>query len=75
MMRHATGGGRITLAWAHYLRRHNEDAVTALREARQHAPEQLLFTRRVGDMLTGMLKRDRRNRRDPRELAAFAGAP
>lgn len=63
----------ITVAWAQYLRRRDDDAVSALREAKEHAPEQLLFTRRVGDMLTGMLKRDRRNRPELRSLAAFAG--
>lgn len=63
----------ITVAWAHYLRRRDDLAVEALREAKAHAPEQLLFTRRVGDMLAGMLRRDRRNRRELRSLAVFAG--
>ena len=63
----------ITVAWAHYLRRQDDDAVAALGEAREHAPEQLLFTGRVCDMLTTMLRRDRRNRRELRSLATFAG--
>jgi transcriptional regulator with XRE-family HTH domain len=63
----------ITLAWAHYLRRHDDDALIALGQARRYAPEQLLFTRRVIDMLTGMLHRDRRRRRDLRALAGFVG--
>lgn len=63
----------VTVAWAHYLRRHDVEALAALIEAKQHAPEQLLFTRRVTDMLTGMLRRDRLGRRDLRSLAAFVG--
>ncbi|GAB6898615.1 helix-turn-helix domain-containing protein [Kineosporia succinea] len=64
----------ITVAWAQYLRRKDDLAIEALTEARVHAPEQLLFTRKVNDMLAGMLKRDRRNRRQLRALADFAGA-
>jgi hypothetical protein len=63
----------ITVAWAHYLRRQDDEAVAALRQAREHAPEQLLFTGRVCDMLTAMLRRDRRHRQELRSLAAFAG--
>jgi hypothetical protein len=63
----------ITVAWVRYLRRRDDEAVQALSEARAHAPEQLLFTRRVSDMLGGMLRRDRRRRRELLSLARFAG--
>ncbi|MGH3801106.1 MAG: hypothetical protein ACRDTD_13390, partial [Pseudonocardiaceae bacterium] len=63
----------ITVAWSHYLRRHDDDALTALATARTTAPEQLMFTHRVHDMLRQMLRRDRRGRRDLRELAEFVG--
>jgi hypothetical protein len=58
----------ITVAWSHYLRRH-DDALTALTAARSAAPEQLMCTHRVHDML----RRDRRNRRRRRDLADFVG--
>lgn len=63
----------ITVAWSHYLRRHDDDALGALSAARAAAPEQLMFTYRVHDMLRQMLRRDRRRRRGLRELAEFAG--
>ncbi|MGH3428160.1 MAG: hypothetical protein ACRDQZ_11445, partial [Mycobacteriales bacterium] len=63
----------ITVAWSHYLRRHDDDALSALTAARAVAPEQLMFTHRVHDMLRQMLRRDRRGRRGLRELAEFVG--
>jgi transcriptional regulator with XRE-family HTH domain len=64
----------ITLAWAHYLRRHDREALDALRAARSSAPEQLLFTGRVHAMLRGMLRRERRSiKADLREMADFVG--
>lgn len=63
----------ITVAWSHYLRRQDEAAIEALLEARRSAPEQLLFTNRVHAMTRKMLHRDRRGRRDLRELAGFVG--
>jgi transcriptional regulator with XRE-family HTH domain len=63
----------ITVAWSHYLRRHDDDALSALTAARAAAPEQLMFTHRVHDMLRQMLRRDRRRRRGLRELAEFVG--
>jgi transcriptional regulator with XRE-family HTH domain len=60
----------ITVAWSHYLRRHDDDALSALTAARTAAPEQLMFTYRVHDMLRQMLRRDRRGLR---ELAEFVG--
>ncbi|MGH3865093.1 MAG: helix-turn-helix domain-containing protein [Pseudonocardiaceae bacterium] len=63
----------ITVAWSHYLRRHDDDALSALSAARAVAPEQLMFTHRVHDMLRQMLRRDRRRRRGLRELAEFVG--
>ena len=65
----------ITVAWSHYLRRHDDDALAALAAARDTAPEQLMFTRRVHDMVHQMLRRDRRGRPTLRELAKFIGAP
>ncbi|MGH3829413.1 MAG: helix-turn-helix domain-containing protein [Pseudonocardiaceae bacterium] len=61
----------ITVAWSHYLRRHDDDALSALTAARAVAPEQFLFTHRVHDMLRQMLRRDRRGRRELRTLAKF----
>ena len=64
----------ITLAWAHYLRRRDREALDALQSARAAAPEQLLFTRRVHSMLRGMLRRGRRSSsREIRDLADFVG--
>ncbi len=63
----------ITVAWLHYLRRHDNDALSALATARTAAPEQLMFTHRVHDMLRQMLRRDRRGGRGLRELATFVG--
>ena len=63
----------ITVGWSHYLRRHDDDALAALAAARVAAPEQLMFTRRVHDMVVQMLRRDRRGRRELRELADFIG--
>ncbi|MGH3934219.1 MAG: hypothetical protein ACRDS1_04455, partial [Pseudonocardiaceae bacterium] len=63
----------ITVAWSHYLRRHDDDALTALTAARAAAPEQLMFTHRVHDMLRQMLRRDRHRRHGLRELAEFVG--
>jgi transcriptional regulator with XRE-family HTH domain len=64
----------ITVAWARYLRRHDREALDALREARASAPEQLIFTHRVHSMLRGMLRRERRSvKSDLRELADFVG--
>ena len=65
----------ITVAWSHYLRRQDDDALTALSAARAAAPEQLMFTYRVHDMVSQMLRRDRRGRRGLRELAEFIGVP
>ncbi|MGH3929839.1 MAG: XRE family transcriptional regulator, partial [Pseudonocardiaceae bacterium] len=64
----------ITVAWSHYLRRHDDEALAALSTARTAAPEQLMCTHRVHDMLRQMLRRDRRHRRGLRELAEFVGA-
>ncbi|MEO7194080.1 MAG: hypothetical protein ABIZ05_04540, partial [Pseudonocardiaceae bacterium] len=61
----------ITVAWSHYLRRHDDHALNALTAARAVAPEQLLFTHRVHDMLRQMVRRDRRGRRELRTLAKF----
>ncbi|WP_158853845.1 helix-turn-helix domain-containing protein [Saccharothrix deserti] len=64
----------ITVAWAHYLRRRDREALDALNLARMAAPEQLLFTGRVHSMLRGMLKRERRSvKGDLRRLADFVG--
>lgn len=64
----------IALAWAHYLRRHDREALDSLTAARASAPEQLIFTRRVHSMLLGMLRRERRSiRHDLREMADFVG--
>ncbi len=63
----------ITVGWAHYLRRHDDEALAALHAARAAAPEQLLFTKRVHSMLGQMLRRDRRGRRDLRAMAGFVG--
>jgi hypothetical protein len=63
----------ITVAWSHYLRRHDDDALSALTAAGAAAPEQLMFTHRVHDMPRQMLRRDRRGRRGLRELAEFVG--
>jgi transcriptional regulator with XRE-family HTH domain len=64
----------ITLAWAHYLRRKDREALDALGLARRASPEQLLFTGRVHSMLRGMLKRERRSvKGDLRDLADFVG--
>lgn len=65
----------ITVAWAHYLKRQDREALDALAEARAAAPEQLLFTRKVHVMLAGMLKRERRSiKSDLRAMADFVGA-
>ncbi|MCA1674739.1 MAG: hypothetical protein LC799_21950 [Actinobacteria bacterium] len=63
----------ITVAWSHYLRRQDDDAIAALAAARTAAPEQLLCTHRVHDMLRQMVRRDRCSRRGLRELAGFVG--
>ncbi|MFT7836099.1 helix-turn-helix transcriptional regulator [Saccharothrix sp. BKS2] len=64
----------ITVAWAHYLRRQDREALDALDLARTSAPEQLLFTGRVHSMLRGMLRRERRSvKGDLRRLADFVG--
>jgi transcriptional regulator with XRE-family HTH domain len=64
----------ITVAWAHYLRRHDREALDALRAARASAPEQLMFTHRVHGMLRGMLRRERRSvKADLRAMADFVG--
>lgn len=63
----------ITVAWSRYLRRHDDEALAALTAAQAVAPEQLMFTHRVHDMLRQMLRRDRRRRRGLRELAEFVG--
>ncbi|MFD7654240.1 hypothetical protein ACFV4N_09715 [Actinosynnema sp. NPDC059797] len=64
----------ITIAWAHYLRRHDREALDALNAARAFAPEQLLYTGRVHSMLRGMLRRERRSvKGDLRRLADFVG--
>ncbi len=63
----------ITVAWSHYLRRRDDDALDALAAARTAAPEQLMCTHRVHDMLRQMVRRDRRSRRRLRELAEFVG--
>ncbi|MEO7194120.1 MAG: hypothetical protein ABIZ05_04745, partial [Pseudonocardiaceae bacterium] len=63
----------ITVAWSHYLRRYDDEALSALTAARAVAPEQLLFTHRVHDMLRQMVRRDRRGRRGLRNLAEFVG--
>lgn len=61
----------ITVGWAHYLRRHDDAALAELAAARVVAPEQLMFTHRVHDMVRQMLRRDRRGRRELRKLAEF----
>lgn len=64
----------ITVAWAHYLRRQDREALDALNLARIAAPEQLLFTGRVHTMVSGMLRRERRSvKGDLRALARFVG--
>lgn len=64
----------IAVAWAHYLRRRDRDALDTLKSARVSAPEQLIFTHRVHSMVRGMLRRERRSiRHDLREMAAFVG--
>lgn len=63
----------ITVAWSHYLRRQDDDALAALIAARSAAPEQLMCTHRVHDMLRQMVRRDRRSRRGLRGLAEFVG--
>jgi hypothetical protein len=64
----------IAVAWAHYLRRDDREALDALESARTAAPEQLLFTSRVHSMLRGMLRRERRSTKsDLREMADFVG--
>ncbi len=64
----------ITVAWANYLRRRDRDALDALRAARDSAPEQLIFTRRVHSLLRGILRRERPSiRSDVRALADFVG--
>lgn len=63
----------ITVAWSHYLRRQDDDAIVALTAARAAAPEQLMCTHRVHDMLRQMVRRDRRSRRGLRQLAGFVG--
>ncbi|SDF98959.1 hypothetical protein SAMN05216553_104493 [Lentzea fradiae] len=64
----------ITVAWAHYLKRQDREALDALTAAKAAAPEQLLFTRRVHVMLQGMLKRERRSiKSDLRAMAGFVG--
>lgn len=64
----------IAVAWAHYLRRHDREALDTLKSARASAPEQLIFTRRVHSMLLGMLRRERRSvRHDLREMVEFVG--
>lgn len=63
----------ITVAWSHYLRRHDDEVLTVLTAAKAVAPEQLMFTHRVHDMLRQMLRRDRHGRRGLRELAEFVG--
>ncbi|MGH3911734.1 MAG: helix-turn-helix domain-containing protein [Pseudonocardiaceae bacterium] len=63
----------ITVAWSHYLRRQDDDALAALAAARTAAPEQLMCTHRVHDMLRQMVHRDRRSRGGLRELAEFVG--
>lgn len=63
----------ITLAWSHHLRRHDGEALAALLAAQQAAPEQLMFTNRGHAMTRRMLHRDRRNRRELRNLASFVG--
>ncbi|MGW4110218.1 helix-turn-helix domain-containing protein [Actinosynnema sp. NPDC004786] len=64
----------ITVAWAHYLRRQDRDALDLLNLARSAAPEQLLFTGRVHTMITGMLRRERKSvKGDLRALAGFVG--
>jgi hypothetical protein len=63
----------ITVGWSHYLRRHDDEALAALATAWAAAPEQLMFTRRVHDMVRQMIRRDRRSRRELRELADVVG--
>lgn len=64
----------IAVAWAHYLRRHDREALDTLKSARTSAPEQLIFTHRVHSMLRGMFRRERRSiRHDLREMADFVG--
>jgi len=63
----------ITMAWAQHLRRHDDDALAALVEARRLAPEQLLFTHRVHAMVATMLHRERVRRRQLHELAGWLG--
>jgi transcriptional regulator with XRE-family HTH domain len=64
----------ITVAWAHYLRRRDRDALDALKSARVAAPEQLIFTGRVHAMIRAMQRRERPSTKaDLRELADFVG--
>ena len=68
-----TASHHITVAHAQFLRRHDDDAIAALEQARRAAPEQLLFTARVHAMIRVMMRRDRRGRRPLRRLAEFVG--
>jgi hypothetical protein len=63
----------ITVAWAHYLKRQYDEALAALFLARASAPEQLIFTHRVHNMLRGMLRNQRRLTSELREMADFVG--
>lgn len=64
----------IAVAWAHYLCRHDREALDTWKSARTSAPVQLIFTHRVHSMLRGMFRRERRSiRHDLREMADFVG--
>ncbi|QIZ36841.1 XRE family transcriptional regulator [Saccharopolyspora sp. ASAGF58] len=64
----------ITVAWSFYLRRKYREALDLLKEAKEAAPEQLIFTSRVHNMLRGMLHRERSSiKTDLRELSDFVG--
>ncbi|WP_421671797.1 helix-turn-helix domain-containing protein [Saccharopolyspora spinosa] len=64
----------ITVAWSFYLRRKYREALDLLKEAKEVAPEQLIFTSRVHSMLRGILQRERRSiKTDLRELSDFVG--
>jgi hypothetical protein len=68
------GSHLITVAVAHRLRHQDAEAVAALKQVRLIAPEMLLFTHRVREMLRGLTKREKPSfRRDLRELTAFVG--
>ena len=59
---------------AHRLRHQDAEAVAALQQVKSLAPEMLLFTHKVREMLRGLTRREKPSfRRELRELTAFVG--